>query len=417
LQLVVAKGLSVKIGFVAIDTRGGVQPYAALALGLRAAGHEVRVVAPEDSLGMLIGLGLDARALSGSMREDAKLAAGTRGVVPRGVRGAMIERAVLRAEELLEAADGLEVLSGGIGGATIGVDVAEKLGIPFVHSHLQPVGFPSRHFPGVLAPWMPAVLGAPGRRVSHAVTALALTVPFAAGSREVRRSVLGLPKHRRSPDPSTPILYGFSPYVVPPPPDWPSICKVTGYWFLPPDPGWAPPVALAAFLDTGPPPVAFGFGSMSSADSAALTETVVAALRRSGQRAVLLSGWGGLEDPRRDDIYVTEAVPHDWLFPRVSAVVHHGGAGTTAAALRAGLPAVIVPFAVDQPFWGMRVAALGAGPKPISQRRLTPETLSRALIDAIGMREAAADLGRRIRAEDGVATAVTEFERIATAHA
>jgi UDP:flavonoid glycosyltransferase YjiC (YdhE family) len=140
------------------------------------------------------------------------------------------------------------------------------------------------------------------------------------------------------------------------------------------------------------------------------------ALRDAGVRAVLVAGWGGLAALADDDVFCVESVPYDWLFPRVAATVHHGGAGTTGAALQAGVPAIVVPFTVDQPFWGARVAALGAGPTPIPRARLTRARLAEALRRTVAdeaMHARAAELGALIRAEDGVAEAVGHFERLA----
>jgi UDP:flavonoid glycosyltransferase YjiC (YdhE family) len=130
----------------------------------------------------------------------------------------------------------------------------------------------------------------------------------------------------------------------------------------------------------------------------------------SGQRAILLSGWGGLRpEDLPDSVLVLDSVPHTWLFPRVAAVVHHGGAGTTAAGLRAGVPTIIIPFFGDQPFWGARIAELGVGPRPVPRKRLTAERLAQAIRDTVAseeMRQRASKLGESIRSEDGVATAV-----------
>jgi UDP:flavonoid glycosyltransferase YjiC (YdhE family) len=212
------------------------------------------------------------------------------------------------------------------------------------------------------------------------------------------------------------VLYGYSPAVIPKPPDWGEDTHVTGYWFLDPVEAWTPPAALVEFLEAGPPPVFVGFGSMSSRKPEETTALIVDALDRAGQRAILLSGWGGLEGARvPDTVFVVDAVPYSWLFPRVAAVVHHGGAGTTSAGLRAGVPSLVIPFFGDQPFWGRRVAALGVGPEPVPRRRLTAERLARALREAVtdeGMRQRAAELGARIRTEDGVGRAVAVLETL-----
>jgi UDP:flavonoid glycosyltransferase YjiC (YdhE family) len=231
-----------------------------------------------------------------------------------------------------------------------------------------------------------------------------------------REQTLGLPPYsfggplsrwkRRRP----PYFYGFSPTVVPRAREWGAEVHVTGYWFRETNADWRPPADLADFLDAGPPPVFVGFGSMTGRDSQATTELVVSALARCRRRGVLLGGWGGLgAGALPDDVFRLDAAPFEWLFPRMSVVVHHGGAGTTAAGLRAGVPNVVVPFFGDQHFWGWRIQKLGAGPKPIPHSRLSADRLARALRRSLGddeMRSRAARVGERIRREDGVAAAV-----------
>jgi UDP:flavonoid glycosyltransferase YjiC (YdhE family) len=203
-----------------------------------------------------------------------------------------------------------------------------------------------------------------------------------------------------------PVLCCFSEAVVPRPADWPSYVHTTGYWFVDAAAGWTPPPELAEFLAAGPPPVYVGFGSMVPADPTRTDSVVRAALRRAGVRGIV-SG-DPARAPHDDDILVVNDVPHAWLFPRMAAVVHHGGAGTTAAGLRAGVPTIVCPFFGDQPYWGERVAALGAGPRPLPIKGLTAGRLSAALEQATGserMRSAATGLGERLSAEDGVGAA------------
>jgi sterol 3beta-glucosyltransferase len=191
---------------------------------------------------------------------------------------------------------------------------------------------------------------------------------------------------------------------------------VTGFWVLDDPAGWSPPPGLQQFLQEGTAPVSVGFGSMSAADPAQagrLAETVLEALRLTGRRAVLLTGWSGMPVRPSENVFALGEAPHGWLFPRVAAAVHHGGSGTTGASLRAGVPTVTVPFAFDQPFWGARVAAAGAGPPPIPRRRLTADRLARAIHLATNdpaMARRAADLGRRLRAEDGTGQAARILE-------
>jgi sterol 3beta-glucosyltransferase len=209
---------------------------------------------------------------------------------------------------------------------------------------------------------------------------------------------------------------GYSPSVIPTPPHWDSHVHVTGYWFLDPPADWAPPPALMAFLQAGPPPIYVGFGSMSNRNPGATAALVLEALARTRQRAVVLSGWSGLRTTDLPgSVFMLDSIPFSWLFPRVAAVVHHGGAGTTAAGLRAGVPSIVIPFFGDQPYWGQRVAELGVGPEPIPRRNLTVERLAGAIQRAVTdqtMRQRAADLGARIQAEDGVARAVSIVQQI-----
>ena len=172
--------------------------------------------------------------------------------------------------------------------------------------------------------------------------------------------------------------------------------------------------ALEAFLQAGPPPVYVGFGSMAGRDPARLARTVVEALQAAGQRGLLAPGWGGLAPGALPPtVHVVGEMPHAALFPRVKAVVHHGGAGTTHAGLRAGRPTLICPFFADQPFWGRLVHARGLGPAPIPQRRLDAPRLAAALhtlVSDAAMATRAAALGEAMRAEDGAAAAVAALE-------
>jgi len=154
---------------------------------------------------------------------------------------------------------------------------------------------------------------------------------------------------------------------------------------------------------------------MTSSKPEEAADLVLQALARTGQRGVFYAGWGGLKKEQLPaNVFMTGSIPHTWLFPRMAAVVHHGGVGTTAAGLAAGVPSIITPFFADQPFWGQCVYQLGVGPKPIARRRLTVDNLTQALDRAVSdveMRKKAASLGERIRNENGVAKAVTIIEQ------
>ena len=213
-----------------------------------------------------------------------------------------------------------------------------------------------------------------------------------------------------------PILYGFSPSVIPAPSDWNDQTHITGFWFVDEADDWQPPAALLDFLQAGPAPIYIGFGSMSSRAPEQTADLVIQALALTNQRAILLSGWGGLQKVNiPDSIFMIDAIPHSWLFPRVSAVIHHGGASTTAAGLNAGVPSVIIPFFGDQPFWGQRIADLGVGPKPIPRKKLTADRLANAIREVVtneDMRQRAAKLGKQIQAENGIKSTVEIFSQL-----
>lgn len=304
-----------------------------------------------------------------------------------------------------------------------GQHVAEKLGIPAVLALPIPMYVPTKEFPwpGVGMPtWLPAV--------ANRATFLGMKAPAAIFGRVVdrwREDTLGLPRRRGRHDPlrrpdngQVPVLHAFSPSVLPPPADWPDSAHTTGYWFLPPSDEPLPP-RVEDFLRAGDPPVFVGFGSMSGSDPARSTALVQEAARRAETRLVIGAGWGGLDSSiQGDDVLAVEDVDYLRLFPRMAAVVHHGGAGTTGTAFASGRPQVVCPFIADQPFWARLAHTRGVAPAPQPQRHLTAGGLATAITTAAtdpNMERAAAELGHRVRAEDGISAAVTALERIATA--
>ena len=286
--------------------------------------------------------------------------------------------------------------------------IGEALGRPTLLASLFPGFTPTAAFPSPMLPF--ASLG-PLNRASHVLAIRGADVLFGQIVADWRRASLNLTvRPRRRPSSA---LYAYSPLVASVPADWGHDVLVSGYWFLDHD-RWRPSAQLEAFLNAGAPPVYIGFGSMPGIDPARLAALVVQALAKTGKRGLLATGGGALELANAPcDVHVIAGAPHDRLLPRVSATLHHGGAGTTAASLRAGKPTAICPFFGDQPFWGRRVAQLGVGPPPLDRRTLSVESLVAAIIrmDDPQMRQRAGALGAAIRDEDGVATAVHFIER------
>lgn len=408
-----------RFAVLTMGSRGDVEPFLALAAGLRRRGHTVVVATHAEFAELVTTAGAEFAELGGNPREALSSAAGRRMLETRNplllssrigaLVGPALDAALPAAQAACAGADAVVFATL----AQFGPTVADQMGIPAVAAHLQPAtpttAMPAASLPSLRPP--PAALNKATWLLSEALTWRAFRPTL--NRQRARVGLAALPRRLPSRwERRPPVLYGFSPSVVPVPADWPDDVHVTGYWFRDTDPAWSPPPVLEAFLAAGPAPVYLGFGSMPDADPAGLAEALVGGARRAGQRMVLHSGWSKLRAAGLlgDDVVVVDDVPHAWLFPRMAAVVHHGGAGTTAAALRAGTPAVVIPLFADQFFWGRRVAALGAGAAPIPRERLTDARLADALVDALGRRDGARRIGRALAGENGVEAAVDVLE-------
>lgn len=398
---------------VAAGSRGDVEPYLALGRALTGAGHRVTFVTTSDFVGLAAGSGLEVAEVPVNVRElladpEVRRDLQDRGPVVAFRRLAALGRESARrsVETATGAADGSDVVVAGLGGHHAALAAARALGLPLVRAFNVPLT-PTTAYPGTLFPRWPAGPGGILNRVSHQ---LSRQVAWFANQQSLRdwKDPFVLSGY-----PGT-LLYGISPSFLPRPTDWPLEIRQTGFWFNPVPVGWQPSPTLEAFLAGGPTPVYIGFGSMSDDAPERTTQLVLKAVERAGVRALLSSGWAGLGDTDLPDaVHVVGDVPHGWLFARSRAVVHHGGAGTTAAGLRAGVPSVIVPFHGDQPFWGRIIHEQGLGPEPIPRRRLTAEALAASLLatDNPLMRKTASRIGARIQAEAGLTQAVRAIEQ------
>jgi sterol 3beta-glucosyltransferase len=419
--------VNMHIAIFALGSRGDVQPYIALGKGLKEAGHTVRLITHQNFDFLVNSSGLEFWPARGNVQDVAE-SPEMRELLDQGKFIAIMrqttreaQRAMVQwAEDGLAACQGMDLLVAGLGGLFIALSLGEKLRLPVLQAYLIPFTA-TKAFPAAVLPQALPSLGGAFNRLSLQLAKQMMWQGFRAGDNLARQQVLGLPAapfrapYDSAPTKGLPTLYGFSPSVIPVPADWGADVHVTGYWFLDEKENWNPPEELVRFLQDGPAPLYIGFGSMSNRKPEDTADLVLQALSNTGQRAILLSGWGGLrKTDLPDSVFMIDSIPHAWLFPRVAAVVHHGGAGTTAAGLRAGVPSVIIPFFGDQPFWGQRVYELGVGPKPIPRQRLTVDNLAESIRRAITddqMRGKAAALGERIQAENGVARAVTIIEQ------
>jgi UDP:flavonoid glycosyltransferase YjiC (YdhE family) len=414
--------MSSNITIITVGSRGDVQPYVALGRAIARAGHAVTIATHETFRTFVTTRGLqfapvagDPRGILGAANADRWLGTGRHRHLLAATRDVLGEvRPLIDAmlADFWRVSEGADLLIYSVVAAPC-QHVAVARRVPSIAAFLQPMHRTGAH-PMLRVP-QSLRLGARVNRSTYAAVEWLVWRLFRTQLNAWRTQTLGLAP-LAAPGPVVPAMYGFSPTVVARPDDWHPDVAVTGYWVLGPDDGWQPPAALTDFLAAGPPPVAIGFGSMTPQSAERLTTLALDALARTGQRGILLGGWGALgAGSLPDTVLSIDECPHEWLFPRTMAVVHHGGAGTTGAALRGGTPSIVVPLGFDQPYWAGRVAALGAGPPPISRRRVTAPWLAAAITRAAddqAMRARAAAIGEVLRAERGADLATAIIARL-----
>ena len=416
-----------RITMIAFGTRGDVQPAVVLGKELKAKGHSVRILAGANFKDWIEGHGLEAVASTIDIQSVMESDLG-RDWIEKGGNPLTQMRIIKKLTdqtgwqsmtEAWTACRDAELIFSSFTSDIYALSIAEKIGALHISIPLQPALFPTRSGPATMNAPLPN-----RNSIFNHIFGRFFLEPFnwrLSGKmvNRFRQEVLSLRPQTRAEYLAVKrrlfTVQAFSRHIVPQPDDWPSTIRTTGFCFLEEQNGWEPPRSLTEFLDAGEPPICIGFGSMIGHNLENVTRMVIDGVSKSGCRAVLLSGWAGIGNAEPgDNIYRLEAAPHEWLYPRVAAAVHHGGAGTTAASLRAGVPTVIVPHLGDQAFWGQRVYALGAGPKPISRTKLTASGLAAAIAAATtsnDMKRRAEELGAKIRAEDGIKQAVDMIEK------
>jgi sterol 3beta-glucosyltransferase len=399
-------------------TRGDIQPFIPLSHGLKRAGFAVRLTAGSEFRGMIEAAGIEfapveldynALLLSPEIQSlmekgGTNLLAAMLRLFPRAM--GMIDSAMRDAWRAAPGTDAALFTANG----PWGFHIAQALNIPALYVTFQPAA-PTGEVPCAVAlatPSLPFI-----NRLSHLAFMLVTWLPLRGRFNRWRKESLGLPPLSLKPPfpaPDQPLLAAYSPTLSPQPRDWPAAWQVVGHWLSDAPPDWRPPASLSGFLDSGPPPLYLGFGSMLTKDKTRITDAVRGALERTGRHAVVSRGWNLLDaHDLPGQIYLLDQAPHAWLFPRCSMIIHHGGGGTTGTGARSGVPSMAVSYGADQPFWGRRLCELGVGPAPIAYRDVTAERLAAAIRETDGnpaMRETARRVGERIAAEDGVGRAV-----------
>jgi UDP:flavonoid glycosyltransferase YjiC (YdhE family) len=407
------------ITILTYGSRGDVQPFLALALGLQRKGHIVRLAAPHKFEDFVTSHGVSFVSLAGNPEEISRLI-NNAGINPVRVVAAMWSYIFSIAPQVSRSAfaacEGADLIIHSFLFTVGAHSWAREHHIPDVSVQTFPMFAPTRAFPNVSAP------NTPSGNLSYFSHWFAMQIFWYGGNTGYG------PACRANPDISypaklswpfdgslagqrTPLIFAYSPNVLPRPNDWGGHIHVTGYFFLNEE-SYQPTEELARFLDKDSPPICISFGSMVNRKAEQIDQIVRESLTRTKNRGVILSGWGGRRKESTRDLMYLESVPHAWLLPRCRLVVHHGGADTTSAGLRAGIPNIVVPFTADQPFWGKRINQIGAGPKPILVKNLSVENLSRAIVEAESnlMRGQARSIGDKIQREDGVANAVRVIE-------
>jgi sterol 3beta-glucosyltransferase len=411
--------VNMKIFLIAIGTRGDVQPFVVIGSRLKAEGHDVHIAASGGFLTMISAAGLTHHPIPMNFQDLLQR--------PE-MQGAMTTfwgklKAYRWASEIMN--DQLSAIwQSGLDlspdlilyhvKGVLGPYLGRRLGVPAWPVMLQPGFIPTRDYPQFLM--STRSLGPVGNLASHrligsimrrSANMLILRWHKATGidvgaTMDVRDGYAPHGKSMR--------IHAYSAQLAALGSDMPSIDRQVGYAFATPA-AFPPPPSLEKFLSEGETPIYVGFGSMPGINQSRVNAALLGALERTGLRAVVATGWGGIGKlPFAKNIHLLETVPHTWLFPRVAAVVHHGGSGTTHESLRWGRPSVICPVFADQPYFGQRVADLGAGPSPIAQKHLTADRLADALEQALSEKMIArvCTIGDAMKVEDG-ASKVTEL--------
>lgn len=412
-----------KILLIAIGTRGDVQPFVVMGTRLKAAGHDVHIATAQSFSAMIAKGGLSHHPLPLDVQEllQAPEMKSALTSFSGKIKAYRLTTDIMNQQLSVMWQIGIDVVPDlilyNLKGA-MAPYLGRRFGVPAWPVMLQPGLIATSHYPQFLV--ASRSLGRAGNLASHKMigalikfgTNFMIKRWIKATGTEIG-SLLDV-QAGYAPDGLALRLHAYSPHITPLAPDMPDTEKQVGYVFSEPE-EFAPSPGLKSFLSAGSKPIYVGFGSMPGINHQSINKALLGALELTGLRAVVATGWGGISDlSPGPNVHILESVSHTWLFPRVAAVVHHGGSGTTHEGLRWGRPSVVCPLFADQPFFGQRVADLGVGPAPIAQKRLTADRLASALEAAMSSKISAAaeSIGKAMRDEDGAGNTVSLVEHI-----
>ncbi len=413
--------LKMNITILTFGSRGDVQPFLPLSLGLMSRGHNVILAAPARFRSLVEEHGITFFPLAGDPEELSRRL-NDAGYNFFKLVNELMSHAIDIGADIMRQTDEacrdadliIHTFAHAVGAHTL----AREKNIPDIHIQTFLMFTPTGNYPNISLPDLRSRFL---NRLTHTASIKITELTSSLGFEQVRRRA-GLPKRKlyspfkdSPPRLRTPILCAWSPSLIPPSSDWHSRVHVTGYYFFPYDDSYTPPNELKEFLEVGKPPVCVSFGSMVNKNAEEIDAIIRESLGRTNNRGVILSGWGSMYHESTSDLLYLESAPHDWLLPKCKMLIHHGGAGTTSAGLRAGIPQVVVPFMADQPFWGNRVHAIGVAPRAINVNQLSVEKMVSAIAEAKSkvILERAQVTGQVIRGEDGVMNAVDLIESYA----
>ncbi len=411
------------ISIITYGSTGDILPYISLGKALVDRGFDVRLIAHDQYRQAIEGCGMEY--LRGF--DDAKdLLATDEG---KGLLKEKPIRSLIRLNDIispylmeiarntLDAAKGSDAIVFSIMGGIVAHDIAEAMDVPAIGAYVMPLSPTSRMSNFMLPVNLPSILGI-FNRLSFYLPMKTVALAFRKSVNRVRTKILGLPPFSMGQArvwdggiPAEPTVYGISPSLFRRPSDWGDWTAITGYWFPLDDEGWSPEPSLKDFIESGERPIYIGFGSMGTDNPERTFDIVREALRLAGRRGIVAKGWDGMAGEATDDIYVSDFIPHGWLFGKVDGIVHHGGSGTTAQGFRAGVPQVITPFFADQYFWRRTVVEHGCGPLSKPHTALNPRGLASAIEKLPEYTDRAKEVSGAISTERGVENAVKFIER------